>query len=115
MLHIRALEKLCMPCYSQNKKNRRKLKFFNLIQSKCEKILSIENFFKISREIQFYKFFFLDDFQKKLLKVCPTPNKRKIDDPIIFETKFPTLLDNNKSESNRLNARVLDYFTNGKD
>ena len=89
--------------------------FFNLIGNKFEKILSIENFFKISREIKFYSFFFLDHFKKKLLNVCPTPNKRKIDDSIIFEAKFPSLLVKINSESNRLNAKVLDYFMNSKD
>ena len=114
MMHIRALTQLCFPCFSQNTFNRRKRKIFIEVQSKCEEVLSVENFFEISRDVNFYKFFYFDEFQKKLLKVCPTPNKPNIDDPNIFETNLPSLLENinNQSESNRLNKRVLDYFTN---
>jgi len=114
-MHISGLVQLCFPCYSQKKDNRRKLKFLDLVQKKCEKVLSLENFFMMSRDVKFYKFFFLDDFQKKLLKVCPTPNKNKIEDPNIFETKIPSLVENIQYERNSLNARVLDYFMNSKD
>ncbi len=109
-----ALEKLCIPCYSGSKNSRRKLKSFYSIQNKFEKVLSVENFFRISREVQFYKFLFLDEFKKKILKVCPTPYKRKIDDSSIFETKFAYLLEDNKSESNKINKKIIDYFTNSK-
>ena len=53
----------------------------------------------------------MDNFQKKLIKVSPTPPKKsKLDDSIIFETYFQNVLENKKSDNDKLNARVLDYF-----
>lgn len=50
------------------------------------------------------------NFQKKLSKVSPTPKKSKLDDPIIFEKYFQNIIENKKSDNDKLNARVLDYF-----
>lgn len=68
----------------------------------------------MTREIKFYKFFFLGEFGKKILKVCSIPEKKMKSENLninFYESEFAAALEKSKCEK-KLNSKILEYFIN---
>jgi hypothetical protein len=72
-----------------------------------KKVVSFENFIKISKKLKLMKLFLLNDDQKELFEYCQTPYKIK-DSKVIQDFQNECQLEN----QSQINYKMLKYLKN---
>jgi hypothetical protein len=82
-LNLGPYEKICRGCVTSHESNK-KIELMRKIELKMTKVLSVENFFKITRLTKILKTINFETYHNNLLKVCQVPkfeNPQKSLDP----------------------------------
>jgi hypothetical protein len=109
-LHLSFISSLCRLC-CLNKRNYSRMKdAFHLSEKKLNKVMSFENLTKMTKFVKLMGTLMLEDYQKKILKLCPAPkrnNVKKINsDDNELEILTSAILNNN----DKFNIKLIEYL-----
>jgi hypothetical protein len=73
-------------------KNDTQVKFYKIIEAKLKKIMSFEQFIKITKNVKIFKEIFFEEHQSEVIKICQVPKKKKLSEPMNLEKITENLL-----------------------
>lgn len=109
-LHLSFMSSLCRSCFiTKNNHSIIKDAYF-VSEKKLSKVMSFENLTKITKYVKLLSALMLEDYQKKILKICPAP-KRDYEKKINFNDNDMDNLTNDIINNNdKFNLKLIEYL-----